>query len=84
MFGTPALLLSFVVATLYAAVFHLLRGRSGRQLLITWIAALVGFGAGQALATLLSWPDPVIGEVHLVTASATSWLSMFLARNLRL
>ena len=84
MFSSPALLLSLVVATLYAAAFHLLRGRSGKQLLITWVAALVGFGAGQVLATLLSLGDPLIGELHLLTASATSWLFMFLARSVRL
>jgi hypothetical protein len=84
MFSSPSLILSLVVATLYAAAFHLLGGRSGRQLLITWLAALVGFGSGQALATLLSWHDPLIGELHLVTASAISWLFMFLAKSLRL
>ena len=84
MFSLPSLILSLVVATLYAAAFHLLRGKSGRQLLITWVAALAGFGSGQVLATLLSWRDPLIGELHLVTASAASWLFMFLARSLRL
>jgi hypothetical protein len=81
MFSLPLLILSLVVATLYAAAFHLLRGRSGRQLLVTWVAAVVGFGVGQALATLLSWRDLQIGELHLLTASAVSWLFMFLARN---
>ena len=84
MFSSPALLLSLVVATLYAAAFHLLRGKSGKQLLITWLAALVGFGVGQVLATLLSLGDPLIGELHMVAASVMSWLFMFLARNIRL
>jgi hypothetical protein len=84
MFTLPSLILSLVVATLYAAVFHLLGGKTGRQLLITWAAALVGFGLGQALAFLLSWRDPLIGELHVVTASAASWILMFLARSLGL
>lgn len=84
MFSTPALILALVVATLYAAAMHLLGGRTGRQLLVTWIAAVVGFGVGQVLATLLAWRDPLVGELHMVTASATSWLFMFLARSLRL
>jgi hypothetical protein len=81
---TPSLILSLVVATLYAAAFHLLSGKNAKQLLITWLAALVGFAFGQAVATLLSWRDPVIGELHLVPASAASWLGMFLARGLKL
>jgi len=84
MFSSPSLVLSLVIATLYAAAFHLLRGKTGRQLLITWLAALLGFGSGQVLATLFSWGDMLIGEIHLLTASAISWLFMFLARSLRL
>ena len=84
MFSSPSLVLSLVIATLYAAAFHLLRGKTGRQLLITWLAALLGFGSGQVLGTLLSWGDTMIGEIHLVAASAISWLFMFLARSLRL
>jgi hypothetical protein len=84
MFSTPAVILGLVVATLYAAAFHLLWGKSGKQLLITWMAALLGFGFGQALAVLLAWHDPLLGELHLVTASAASWVFMFLARSLRL
>ncbi len=84
MFSSPVLLLSLVVATLYAAAFHLLRGKSWKQLFITWLAALVGFGVGQAVATLLSLGDPLIGELHLVAASVGSWLFMFLAGTIRL
>jgi len=84
MFSTPSLLLALVVSTLYAAVFHLLWGKSWRQLLITWIAALLGFVSGQVLAKLLSLHDPQLGELHMVTASAVGWLFMFLARSLRL
>jgi len=84
MFNAPSLLLSVVVATLYAAAFHLLRGKSGKQLAITWVAALVGFGLGQVVATLLSLGDPRVGGLHLVAASVASWLFMFLARSIRL
>ena len=84
MFNQPTLILSLVIATLYAAVFHLLWGKTWRQLLVTWVAALLGFGSGQVLGVLLSFGDALIGEVHLVAASAISWLFMFLARSLRL
>jgi len=84
MFSTPALILALVLATLYAAAFHLLQGKSGKQLLIAWLAALLGIGAGHALAVLLAWPDPLLGELHVVTASAASWLFMFLARSIRI
>ena len=84
MFNMPALILALVVATLYAAVFHLLLGKTWKQLLITWLAAVVGIGVGQALTVLLGWNDPLLGELHVVTASAVGWLCMFLARRLRI
>jgi len=77
-------MLSLVIATLYAAIFHLLWGKSLRQLLIYWAAALLGFAAGQVVASKLSWQDLFIGEIHLLAASAASLLSMTLARRLKL
>jgi len=82
--SSPLLVLSLVIATLYGAVFHLLWGKTWKQLLISWAAALLGFAIGQILASAFSWRDLLIGELHLLAASVTSWLFMFLARPLRL
>jgi hypothetical protein len=81
---SPVVILSLVIATLYGAIFHLLWGKSLRQLLIYWAAALLGFAVGQVLASALSWRDIPIGEIHFLAASAASWLCMTFARRLKL
>jgi hypothetical protein len=83
MVHTPLLVLSLVIATLYAALFHLLRGQTMRDLVLYWAASLVGFGAGQLIAAALSWPDPLIGELHVAPASVTSLLLMSFAQRLK-
>ena len=80
----PTLILMAVIATLYATLFHLLWGKSLKELLVLWLAALVGFAAGQFLATSLALRDIQIGELHLLSASATCWLAMAFARQLKL
>ncbi|MBM4431004.1 MAG: hypothetical protein FJ026_11760 [Chloroflexi bacterium] len=80
---SPVVILSLVIATLYAAVFHLLWGKTLRELLLYWVTALLGFAAGQMLASRLSWRDINIGEIHLLAASAASWLGMVFARRLK-
>jgi len=83
MLHPPLLVLSLVIATLYGALFHLLWGRTLRELLIYWAAALLGFGSGQLLASAFSWRDLLIGELHLLTASAVCWLFMALAKQFK-
>lgn len=81
---SPLLVLSVVIATLYAAVFHFFWGSTLRQLLISWLAALLGFSIGQVVASAFSWRDILIGELHLLTASVICWVSMALARRIKL
>lgn len=81
---SPLLVLSVVIATLYAAAFHFFWGSTWRQLLISWLAALLGFGIGQAIAAAFAWRDILIGELHLLPASCVCWLSMLLARRVKL
>lgn len=83
MLHVPLLTLSLVIATLYAALFHLLRGRTLQELLIYWVAAVAGFACGQLVASALSWPDIRIGELHLVAASLASWLFLVFAQRLK-
>lgn len=80
---SPIVVLSLVIATLYAALFHLLAGKAMRDLGVTWLAAVVGFGVGQVLASAMGWADPMIGELHVLAASAVSWLAMALARKVK-
>lgn len=80
----PTLILSTVIATLYAALYHLLSGRTMRQLFLDWASSLLGFAAGQIGATVLRLQDMRIGELHLLVATITSWLSMLFVRRLKL
>ena len=79
----PLLVLSLVIATLYSSLFHLLWGTTLRELLISWVAALLGFASGQLLGSVFSWPDVLIGELHFVSATLACWLSMGLAKRLK-
>ena len=83
---SPALLLGLVIALLYAALFHLWQGRTLRDLGIFALAAIVGFAVGQGVGQLtwlpwLAWQ--VVGQVHVLVASLFSWLSLFIAKWLK-
>jgi hypothetical protein len=80
----PTFMLSLAIASLYATFFHLLWGRSLRELIVYWSAAVLGFMLGQSLASALNWGDALIGELHPLAASLFSWSSMVLARQLKL
>ncbi len=84
MLHLPLLVLSLVIATLYSALFHLLWGRTLKQLFIYWLAAIVGFGIGQVVASACSWRGLLIGELHFLAASIACWLVMAFARRLEL
>jgi hypothetical protein len=80
----PLLVLSLVIATLYSALFHLLWGKTFKELAVSWLSGIVGFGLGQVLASAFGWVGILIGELHLLAASAMSWLLMALAKRLKL
>lgn len=80
MLQAPTLLLSLVLATAYAAAFHLLLGRRLRDLFFFWLAALVGFAAGQLAGYLLNIIPWTIGQVHVAEASFVALLFLVLAR----
>jgi uncharacterized membrane protein YeaQ/YmgE (transglycosylase-associated protein family) len=84
MWNSPLLILTLVLATLYAALFHLFVGRTLHGLLVAWLAAIVGMAAGQLAALAFSWQGPMIGELNLVASTLGAWLLMFLARWLHL
>ncbi len=80
MLQTPTLVFSLVLASVYAAAFHLWQGRRLRDLLFYWLAAVVGFAAGQIAGYLLDIVPWTIGQVHVVEASLVSILFLGLAR----
>jgi hypothetical protein len=79
----PPMALGMVIATAYAVAFRaFLGGRSGKLLLL-WIAALLGFWAGQSLPFTIAATGPRIGELRLVEASIGAFVLLLLARRLR-
>jgi hypothetical protein len=84
MLQTPALVVSFILISIYAAIFQLWQGKRLRDLLLFWMASAVGFISGQVVGTVLNFVPLTIGQVHIVEATALSLLFLFLARWLRL
>ena len=84
MIQIPALVLAGVLASIYAAAFWLWKGRGLRDLLFFWLAAVVGFAAGQIAGFLLDLIPWTIGQVRVVEGTALAWLFLALARWLTL
>jgi hypothetical protein len=83
MLQMPALVLSLVLASLYAAVFILWQGRDVRDLLFFWLAALIGFASGHLVGTLWGFIPWTIGQVHIIEATIVAVLFLVFARWLR-
>lgn len=77
---SPSFVFSFLLATLYGAVFHFIWGKRWRDLVVYWIAALVGFAIGQIVFDLLGFSVYVIGEVRVVESTVVCWVCLFVAR----
>ncbi len=72
----PAPVLALLVGGLNAAVFLLVRGKAGWQMLGVLLAASLGAWAGDATAGRLGI-DPIhIGDFHVIAASVVAWAGM--------
>ena len=81
---SPALLLSFLIAVIYGALFHAWRGRTFRELPLYLFAAALGFALGQLAGDAIGLDMFMIGPVHIIEASLVSWIVLFIARWLKL
>ena len=84
MWFSPPLVFSVVLASMYAVIFHLWRGKTVKDLLLYWLAALLGFGLGQLIGNSLGFDVLMIGQVHTVEATLISWLFLEVARWLKM
>mgnify|MGYP005847077673 CR=1 FL=1 len=84
LFVPPALFFSVLLALLYACLFHLLQGRTLRELLQSFLMSIFGFGLGQVIGMVTGLPFPALGQVHLVEGTAACWLTLYIARRLNL
>jgi len=80
---SPSLVFAVLLASLYGAVFHFIWGKRWRDLALYWVAAVVGFGMGQAIFGLLGFSVYMVGEVRVVESTIVCWACLFIARWLK-
>ena len=83
MFASPLFVLGSAVATVWAALFHLLFGRGWLDLALYWFVGLIGFAVGQTMAEALNLQWVLIGQMHVIEATLACWLAMFVAHWLK-
>ena len=83
MLQVPALLLSLVLASLYATVFYLWQGRRLRDLLFFWLASVIGFASGHLVGVIWDFVPWTIGQVHVIEGTIVALLLLLIARWLR-
>jgi len=79
----PALLLSLVLASVYATVFYLWQGRRLRDLLFFWLASVIGFASGHLVGVIWDFVPWTIGQVHIIEGTIVALLFLLIARWLR-
>lgn len=77
-FLAPSLVLSTVLAVLWATLWFVWRGRTLRDWALAVLAALLGFGLGQLAGGLLGLPLPTVGAVRVVEGTLLCWLVLWL------
>jgi len=81
---SPAIVLGFVISSLFGALLHLWRGGSPWRLLLYIVLSWAGFWVGHFLASALDWTFWNIGPLNVGLASVVSlfvlgigyWLSL--------
>ena len=80
----PALVLSLLLASLYAALAHAVFGRSWRDMLRYWAVGWLGFGAAALGAASLGWEWGRIGPTPVAAGSLGAWAALLVAARLKL
>lgn len=76
----PAIILSLIIASLYAGLFHFVFAQKASDILRYWLAAIIGFLLGAAIGLLVPWSLLVIGDIHLLEGTLACTPALFLAR----
>lgn len=84
MVQAPGLVLGVTLASVYALLFHLWKGRGWRELLLMWLAAVVGFASGQFVGQLWDFIPWTIGQIHVIEATLLALVFLLVARWLTL
>jgi len=80
---SPSLAFLFLLASIYTVLFHLLWGRGMRELVLFFVAAVIGFTVGQLVAEALGLSFLTIGPLHLIEGTIGSWMGLFIAKRLK-
>lgn len=83
-FLSPALLLGLLVALMCAALFHLWRGRSLRDLWRFSVAAVAGFAVGQLLGRVSPVHWLVVGQLYMLEGVLCALLALVVADRVKL
>lgn len=77
--SASALVLGFLLATIYGAAFHLVFGGAIKRLILFLAAAWFGFFIGQFVGDFLNFEILKLGKIHLLSATLGAWLMLFFA-----
>jgi hypothetical protein len=77
---SPALWLCVLFGLIYSVLFTLWRGGGFKQLLRDIVVGVLGFAAGQLLASILHLPTLRVGEVHLLWGSLLAVIALLAGR----
>ena len=69
----PGPILAALVGTFHAGLFLFLGGRGGLRLFLTFLAAILGAWAGDAVGSRLAIDALRIGDFRLLAASIGAW-----------
>lgn len=72
----PAPVLAILVGAAHAALYVLIRGHAGGRVPLTFIAAVLGAWAGDAVGGRLGIDLLAIGDFRLVPASVLAWVGI--------
>jgi hypothetical protein len=73
----PALILGFILATFYGAVFHVIFGGELRRLALFLLASWLGFALGQFFGIIGGFKLLSIGQIHTFSATLGAWLALW-------
>jgi len=75
----PTTILSFILATLFGAAFHLIAGGDARRLSLFLLAGWIGFGLGHVFGVVLGIQLMSIGTLRLLPAILGAVVALMVA-----
>ncbi len=78
----PAFALGFVLVLLSAFLFHAVWGKSAGGLIMSIVAALLGFAFGEIVARFFGHSFLMMGPAHMAHGLLGTWIAMAVARYL--